>query len=105
MTTTTRRAWLGLALAVLTTPASAVRAADAPAPGGHVTAQDAWLRATPPGAPVAAGYLTLVGGERPARLVGASCERARRVEVHATLEQDGMLSMRPVDGVDIPARG
>lgn len=105
MRTTTRRGWLGLALALLITQACVVRAADAPLPRGTVTAQDAWLRATPPGATVAAGYLTLLGGQRPARLVGATCERAERVEVHATFEQDGMMSMRPVTGLDVPARG
>ncbi len=105
MRVTSRRMALGLALAVLATVPLASRAAELPAPRSTVTARDAWLRATPPGATVAAGYLSLVGGERPARLVGATCERAARVEIHATLEQDGMMSMRPVVGVDVPARG
>jgi periplasmic copper chaperone A len=100
-----RRQALALAAAALVAIASAVRAADAQVASGNVTAQDAWMRATPPGATVAAGYLTLVGGARPARLVGARSERAARVEIHATLEQDGMLSMRPVAGVDVPAHG
>ena len=100
-----RRASLGLALVALAGLALATQAADAPAPRASASAQDAWLRATPPGATVAAGYLTLVGGERPARLVGASCECAARVELHATLDQEGMTSMRPVAGVDVPARG
>lgn len=105
MQVTSRRMTLGLALAVLSILALTGRAADAPVPRSTVTAQDAWLRATPPGATIAAGYLSLVGGEHPARLVGAASERAARVEIHATLEQDGMMSMRPVAGVDVPARG
>jgi copper(I)-binding protein len=95
---------LGLVLATLAGMVAAGRAADLPAPRGTVTVQDAWLRATPPNATVAAAYLTLVGGAHPARLVGASCELAARVELHSTLEQDGMTSMRPVAGVDVPAR-
>lgn len=105
MRITSPRVLLGLALAALTCLALAGRAADAPASRSTVTTQDAWLRATPPGATVAAGYLTLIGGERPARLVGASCECAARVELHATVDQGGMMSMRPVAGVDVPAHG
>jgi copper(I)-binding protein len=100
-----RRRALALAATALVVLAPVGRAADAPPARSTVGAEGAWLRATPPNATVAAGYLTLVGGARAARLVGARSERAARVEIHATLEQDGMLSMRPVAGVDVPAHG
>jgi copper(I)-binding protein len=100
-----RRQALALAAAALVAIAPASRAAEPPPARSTVSAQVAWLRATPPNATLAAGYLTLVGGARAARLVGARSERAARVEIHATLEQDGMLSMRPVAGVDVPAHG
>jgi periplasmic copper chaperone A len=65
--------------------------------------RDAWARATPPGAAVAAAYLTIVGGTRPDRLVFASTDAAAMTQIHAVTETEGMARMREADGVDIPA--
>jgi copper(I)-binding protein len=69
-----------------------------------ITAHAAWARATPPGTSVAAVYLTLVGGSRPDRLVGAETVRAAMTQIHVVTEAEGMARMRPIDGVDVPAR-
>ncbi len=62
----------------------------------------AWVRATVPGQPVAGAYLDL---ESPVavRLVGISSPVAKRGEVHDTKEVDGMMTMRPVAGLALPA--
>lgn len=62
----------------------------------------AWVRATVPGQPVAGAYLEL---ESPVavRLVGIASPAAGRGEVHEMKEQDGMMTMRPLDGLDLPA--
>lgn len=59
----------------------------------------------PPG-PNAAVYMTLTNaGDTDARLVAASSDVAESAELHESTEQDGQMSMAPVDGVDIPTGG
>lgn len=66
-----------------------------------------WSRATPPGAKVAAGYATIRnGGAGADRLLSASAEIAGRAEIHEMAVDDkGVMTMRPVQGVDVPAGG
>jgi len=71
---------------------------------GDVSVRDAWARATPPGMSVAAAYMTIVGGAQADRLVSATTERAGMTQIHVVTEAEGMARMRPVDGVDVPAR-
>ena len=72
----------------------------------QVEIQEPWSRATPPGAKVAAGYLTIVNKSASAdRLVGASSPAAARVETHVSEKQGEVLRMREVKGYDIPAKG
>lgn len=63
----------------------------------------AWARATPPGAEAAAVYVTLTGGKAADRLIAASTVRAAMVHLHAVEEAGGLMKMRPLDGIDIPA--
>jgi len=74
-----------------------------PAPQA-VTVSAAWARATPPGMAVAAVYLTLRGGPRADRLVGAATPRAAMAQIHVVSAAAGMTQMRPTEGVDVPAR-
>jgi copper(I)-binding protein len=53
---------------------------------------------------VAAAYMTIVGGAQADRLVSATTERAGMTQIHVVTEAEGMTRMRPVDGVDVPAR-
>jgi hypothetical protein len=66
-----------------------------------------WSRPTPPGAPTAAGYLTIVNtGDVPDRLVGAASPAAESVDLHRESMVGGIMSMRPVlDGLVVPAHG
>ncbi|MBZ9934702.1 copper chaperone PCu(A)C [Mesorhizobium sp. BR1-1-16] len=66
-----------------------------------------WSRATPPGAKVAGGYLTVTNdGDTPDKLVSATVEIAGRAEIHEMSVEDGVMKMRQVEGgLDIPAHG
>ena len=61
-----------------------------------------WARATPSGASVGAGYLTITNtGKQSDRLVGGTALPAARFEVHATVVEQGVAKMRPVEGLEI----
>jgi copper(I)-binding protein len=73
------------------------------APAGQtITAENIRARETPPGAVTGAAYLTLINnGQENDRLLEVSGDVADSIEVHTHLMEDGMMKMRPVDGVDI----
>lgn len=66
---------------------------------GDLVIAQPWTRATPGGAKVAGGYLTIENkGRAPDRLVGGSANIARKIEIHEMAMNDGVMNMRPVDG-------
>jgi copper(I)-binding protein len=73
---------------------------------GSLTITDLWTAAPPPGAPTAAGYLTISnsGGE-PDQLVGAASPMAEQAELHKMEVKDGIMTMTPVEAIEIPATG
>lgn len=73
---------------------------------GDITIDKAWARATPKGAEVGAGYLTIHNnGAAPDRLTGGSADFAT-VEVHEMSMSGGVMKMRKLeDGLAIPAHG
>lgn len=89
------------ALLSLALPAPAPAATPAPT----VQVQQAWMRASPPHVPTAAGYLTLVNtGTQADRLLSVSSEAAERVELHGSQVQGGVRRMRTLgDGLALPA--
>ena len=82
---------------------------SAPALAGHadIVVSQAWSRATPKGAKVAGGYLTIENrGTQPDRLLSASSAAASKVEIHQMAILDGIMTMRPLDdGLAIPPDG
>lgn len=53
-----------------------------------------------------AAYLVIKNNDsQPDRLLSAYCEVARSTELHISQEDNGVMTMRPVDGVDVPAGG
>jgi copper(I)-binding protein len=73
---------------------------------GDITIQNAWARATPKGAEVGGGYLTIRNnGAAPEKLTGGSADFAT-VEVHEMSMAGGVMKMREVaGGLTIPAHG
>jgi len=61
-----------------------------------------WARATAPGASVGAVYGTVIAAQDDA-IVSATTSAAERVEIHATSNVDGVMKMRPVTTVELPA--
>ena len=89
------------------TPAPALRlvaaaekgTADKGATSGPITIDSPWSRATPGGAKVAAGYLTIVNsGPSGDRLVSVTSDISDRGEIHEMAVKDGVMTMRPIDG-------
>ncbi len=71
-----------------------------------VVIEQAWARATPPGAKAGAIYLTLRNnGTESDRLVGVEGDIGDHLAVHSHVMANGMAQMRPVDGVDVPPHG
>jgi copper(I)-binding protein len=82
-------------LALLATPALA-----------QIEIENAWARATPPGAETAAGYMTIRNrSSSPDRLIRVASPLAARVEMHVHLHDGDVMRMRQVKGYDIPANG
>jgi copper(I)-binding protein len=73
----------------------------------EIVVRQAWSRATPKGAQVASGYLTIENrGNRTDKFLSASTPAASRVEIHQMLDADGVVKMRPVtEGLTIPPGG
>ncbi|HTA99998.1 MAG TPA: copper chaperone PCu(A)C [Bradyrhizobium sp.] len=65
---------------------------------GDIVITQAWARATPGGAKIGGGYLTIENkGSAPDRLIGGSAEIAGKVEVHEMAMKNGVMTMRPLD--------
>ncbi|HLG84181.1 MAG TPA: copper chaperone PCu(A)C [Bradyrhizobium sp.] len=65
---------------------------------GDLVISQGWARATPNGAKVGGGYVTIENkGSAPDRLIGASADFAGKIEVHEMTTENGVMKMRPVD--------
>jgi copper(I)-binding protein len=66
---------------------------------GNLRIMQAWSRATPGGAKVASGYLTIENkGTTPERLLAASTALAAKTEIHEMAVNNGIMTMRPLEG-------
>ncbi|MEI4487746.1 DUF1775 domain-containing protein [Frigidibacter sp. MR17.14] len=82
-------------------------APDQPVTLGALTLTGAFARATPPGAPVAGGFVTIANaGPEADRLVAASAAFAGRAEIHEMRTEGDRMIMRALpEGLEIPAGG
>lgn len=86
------------ACAVLAASLFAVHARAEDIKAGDLVISQAWSRATPNGAKIAGGYLTIENrGAAPDRLIGGSGDIAGKVEVHEMSMNNGVMTMRPLD--------
>jgi copper(I)-binding protein len=71
--------------------------------GGGIVVSSPWVRATPQGAQVAAGYMKVTNtGTEPDRLVGGTLDLARRFEIHEMAMVGNVMQMRPLaKGIEI----
>jgi len=77
-------------------------AGAAAAQTGAVEIRDAWARATPNKAEIGAAYLTLQS-PIPDRLTGVSTPVAELAQLHSTTMEGGVMKMRRLEGLDLPA--
>ena len=86
------------AAATLAATLFAAPAYSGDAKAGDLVITQAWSRATPSGAKIAGGYLTIENkGTAPDRLVGGTGEIAGKVEIHEMAMNNGVMTMRPLD--------
>jgi copper(I)-binding protein len=92
---------IALALTLLGFLVSSAAAGDAQA--GSLKISAAWARATPKGAKVGGGYLTITNtGTKPDRLVGGSSDVCKSFELHQMKMENHIMKMRPLaNGVEI----
>ena len=65
---------------------------------GDLVITQAWSRATPGGAKIAGGYLTIENkGAAPDRLIGGAGDVTARIEVHEMTMNNGVMTMRHLD--------
>jgi periplasmic copper chaperone A len=92
MTVITRMLALFLLVAAVAAPAQAEEVK-----AGDLVISQGWSRATPNGAKIGSGYLTIENkGTTPDRLVAVSADVAGKVEVHEMTMNNGVMTMRPV---------
>ncbi|MFT5658049.1 MAG: copper(I)-binding protein [Gammaproteobacteria bacterium] len=59
---------------------------------------DAWIKNLPPSMPIRAGYMQLMNPDsKSATIVSISSDAFKKIEIHQTMNNDGMMSMQPVD--------
>jgi periplasmic copper chaperone A len=63
---------------------------------------DAWVRITVPGATVSGAYMHIKSAE-PVKLVKAETPAAGLVELHNMSMKDGVMEMKAMDAVEVPA--
>jgi copper(I)-binding protein len=64
--------------------------------------KDAWVRAPAPGQKVAGVYMEIVSRTNTA-LVAVASPAAARAELHSTALEDGVMKMRPLERIELPA--
>jgi copper(I)-binding protein len=70
----------------------------------EVTVTEAWVRGMVPGQSATGAFMT-IHSTQPTTLIGASTPMASRVEIHRMTVDQGMMRMRPVEGVPVPENG
>jgi copper(I)-binding protein len=108
------RAFSVLALAVMisisavasSSLASGTKVYDSDIPGvataGTIFMSRAWTRQSPPGASAGTAYLRIKNnGDKIDRLIGGIVDYAERIEIHQMSMDDGVATMRKLDGIEI----
>jgi copper(I)-binding protein len=80
----------------------AIGLALASSAGAQVTVDQAWVRATAPGQPVAGAYLKIKSAQA-AALVAVRTPVTARAEIHEMKMEGGIMKMRPVTRIELPA--
>lgn len=67
---------------------------------------DAWVAEAPPVAPVMGGYMKIENEtDKLISITSASCPDFEKVEIHEMSMSGGMMKMRQIEKLDVPANG
>lgn len=72
------------------------------AQAGDLKVSGVWTRATAPGQDTAMVQL-VIGSKQAGKLVAASSEASQSTELHSMVHEQGMMKMRQVESIDLPA--
>jgi len=96
----TRRYWQPLVALCLLCSISTVQADEIL----HI--EDAWVAEAPPVAPVMGGYMKIANKtDKLISITSASCPDFEKTEIHEMSMSGGMMKMRQIDKLDVPANG
>ncbi len=77
-----------------------------PAAAENLQITDAWIKNLPMAVPVRAGYMHIANHQSlEVTIVSLQSKSFESIEIHQSLEADGMMTMRPVDRLSIPVGG
>lgn len=72
----------------------------------NVTVQDPYVRLAPPNAPATGAFMVIKNnGDKDVKVVKADNPASRVTELHNHINDGGVMKMRPVNGIDIKAKG
>jgi copper(I)-binding protein len=96
----TRRFWQPLVALCLLISFATVQADEV------LDIDDAWVAEAPPVAPVMGGYMEIENKtDKPISITSASCPDFETVEIHEMSMSGGMMKMRQIEKLDVPAHG
>ncbi|MCF8191627.1 MAG: copper chaperone PCu(A)C [Burkholderiales bacterium] len=72
---------------------------------GPIEIRDAYAHATSTAQPVGAGFVTVANSAAADRLVSVSCTCSQSAELHSMTMDGGVMKMRKLEGIDVPAKG
>lgn len=97
---------ISLTAACQAEPDAGKAAANNATAADSVTVENAYARAVPPGQPNSAAFLTLVNtSDTDHSLKAAASPVAATVELHTHTNNNGVMEMRQVPQIDVPAKG
>lgn len=72
----------------------------------QIKVQDPYVRLAPPNSPATGAFMVIKNeGEKDVRVVKADNPASRVTELHTHLNENGVMKMRPVAGIDIKSKG
>lgn len=72
---------------------------------GNLTVAHPWARATPGAVKNSAAFFTIENKGAADKLIGVSGDVAREIQIHTMITEAGVMKMREVKSLDVPANG
>jgi periplasmic copper chaperone A len=73
---------------------------------GDLTIGHPWARATPGAVKNSAAFFTIENkGAAPDKLIGVAGDVARDIQIHTMITEAGVMKMREIKSLDVPAKG